>query len=75
MGDAKYKLVHLLGKEYRLCVTTLRKSCEHTVLGGAISDFATYTFHLEVHTLEVFGKLAFVVGALGIYLLHYEETI
>lgn len=73
--QAKHKIVHFLGKEYHLCVTTLRKSCEHTVLSGAVCDFITFSGHYEIHYLEIFGKLAFVVGAVGIYLLHYEEAL
>jgi hypothetical protein len=58
-----------------VCIKTLRKSCEHSCFCGALIDFLGYLAHTEMVYIVLAGKLAFVLGALGVYLIHSEETL
>lgn len=73
--SAKYRIIHFANKEIKLCVTTWRKSCEHFMFVGAMGDMMDFVFHYEAWALLLAGKVAFVVGGLGVYLMHYEEVI
>lgn len=55
-------------------VRLARKGCEHFCFLGALADFGGSLLHIEWAVFLIAGKLAFVVGALGVYLLHIEET-
>lgn len=58
-----------------VCFRTLRKSCEHFCFLGAFVDFGGALVHFEAAIVILAGKAAFVTGALGVYLLHAEETL
>lgn len=71
----KVKEFTVFGRTVRVCVTTARKSCEHFMTIGAGADLFDYVLHIEWWSLILAGKLAFVVGAIGVYLMHYEEVL
>lgn len=71
----KYRAIRFAHKEVRLCITTLRKGCEHMMMAGASADMFDFVLHYEAWALILAGKVAFVVGGIGVYLMHYEEVI
>lgn len=55
-------------------IHTARKSCERMCLVGASIDAFGSMVHLELWFFIMAGKLACVIGALGVYLAHMEEA-
>lgn len=60
---------------FRYHVKTLRRSCEHFCFLGATVDVFAAAIHFEVFAVILIGKAAFAIGAVGVYLMHYEEAI
>lgn len=48
----------------------VRKFCEH----GASIDLFGSVFHTEAFVIVIAGKIAFVVGCIAVYLVHFEEA-
>jgi hypothetical protein len=69
------KTINLPIVKNKVCVVTLRKSCEHTCFFGALIDLLGSMSHLEWTFVVLAGKLAFVLGALAVYLMHFEEQL
>lgn len=69
------KIIHIGPIPARVVVPLARRACEHICFGGAVVDLIGYCVHWEVFAIIIAGKLAFVAGAVGIYILHTEETI
>lgn len=55
-------------------VTICRRTCEHFAFMGAGIDFWGFLNHQEAAFIVGAGKAAFVVGSIGVYLLHAEEA-
>lgn len=55
-------------------IRIVRKTCEHFCFGGAAVDLAGFLTHNEATMIVAAGKIAFVVGSLGVYLMHAEEA-
>lgn len=71
----KTRVIHLLpGVTLTLHLSTARKGCEHACFLGATADLVGFLAHIEAPFVVLAGKLAFVAGAFGIYLLHAEEA-
>lgn len=58
-----------------VCFRTMRKGCEHFCFAGAFTDLLGPVIHWEAAIVVFAGKAAFVAGALGVYLLHSEESL
>ena len=57
-----------------LLVRNSRKVCEHITFAGATFDLLGFVAHYEAFIIVFAGKLAFVAGAVAVYLLHAEEA-
>lgn len=67
--------INLGPTEVTICIRTLRKSCEHFCFLGATVDAVFALVHVKLFMISIIGKLAFAVGAFGVYMLHTEEHL
>lgn len=67
--------IQFMSLDFTVCVRTLRKPCEHFCFLGATVDAVFALVHVEFFLVAIIGKLAFAVGAFGVYMLHTEEHL
>lgn len=60
---------------FKVYLRPARKGCEHFCFIGAAADAFCYLIHYEAFGVVLLGKLAFAIGALGVYLIHAEERV
>lgn len=57
-----------------MTVVRFRKVCEQACFWGASFDLFGYLIHWEAMVVVLSGKVAFAVGAYGVFMLHSEEN-
>jgi hypothetical protein len=71
-----FRIIRLPGlPPFKLYLRPARQGAEHLCFIGACVDAAGFLIHSEAFVIVLAGKLAFCVGALGVYLLHAEERV
>lgn len=71
-----FRIIRIPGlPPFKVYLRPARKGCEHFCFVGAAIDAGCALFHVELFAVVLIGKLAFAVGALGVYLLHAEERV
>jgi hypothetical protein len=67
--------IHALHIRVKICIRTLRRSCEHCCFCGAFLDILTSIAHTEIPYIALIAKFGFLCGALSVYLIHFEEHL